>query len=76
MRSKLKYIIVLFSFYCAIIVGQSWDEGYYKIIGKINLDYLLSFGSINEEFYGKYRYSTIYWTFSSLLSQFFLKNIM
>ena len=70
-ESKLKYILVLFSFYCAIIVGQSWDEGYYKIIGKINLDYLLSFGFINEEFYGKYRYSTIYWTFSSLLSQFF-----
>ena len=40
-----------------------------KIIGKINLDYLLSFGLLDENFDQKYRYSTLYWSLSSLLSQ-------
>ena len=47
----------------------SWDEKYHQLIGEINLKYLLSFGLIEENFYQKFRYSTLYWSFSSLLAQ-------
>ena len=66
---KLKYLLVFYGIYCAISLGTSWDEKYYQIIGKINLDYLLSFGLLDENFDQKYRYSTLYWSLSSLLSQ-------
>ncbi len=48
---------------------MSWDESYYHQIGEINLKYLLSFGQIDEPFFSKYRYSTLYWSISSLISQ-------
>ncbi len=65
----MKYLLVFYGIYCAISLGTSWDEKYYQIIGKINLDYLLSFGLLDENFDQKYRYSTLYWSLSSLLSQ-------
>ena len=73
-ETKVKYFLILYVFYCAIIIGQSWDEGYYHKIGKINLDYLLSFGLLENDFYSKYRFSTLYWSFSSLMSQLFPKS--
>ncbi len=48
---------------------MSWDEGYYHKIGEINLNYLLSFGLVEENFNQKFRFSTLYWSLSSLLSQ-------
>ncbi len=68
-ENKIKFLLILYALYCSIIIGVSWDEKYYHILGKINLNYLLSFGLLEENFYGKYRYSTIYWSFSSLISQ-------
>ena len=53
---------------------MSWDEGYHQEIGKINLKYLLSFGLINEPYLYKYKFSTLYWSISSLISQIFPKN--
>ena len=49
--SKKKQIILLFflfsfSTYCAISIGQSWDEGFHLYQGKITLDYLFSLGQI------------------------------
>ena len=38
---------------------------------KINLKYLLSFGQINEPFFMKDRFSTLYWSASSLINQIF-----
>ena len=73
-ETKIKYLLIFYVFYCAIIIGQSWDEGYYHKIGKINLDYLLSFGLLENDFYSKYRFSTLYWSFSSLMSQLFPKS--
>ena len=52
-----------------IIVGPSWDEKYHQLIGEINLKYLLSFGLVDENYYQKFRYSTLYWSLSSLFSQ-------
>ena len=65
----IKIFLITYSIYCAIIVGMSWDEGYYHKIGEINLNYLLSFGSVEENFDQKFRFSTLYWSLSSLLSQ-------
>ena len=42
-----------------------------KKIGEINLKYLLSFGQIDEPFFSKYRYSTLYWTVLSFINQMF-----
>ena len=65
----IKILLIIFSFYCAITVGMSWDEKYYHKIGEINLKYLLSFGMVEENFDQKFRFSTLYWSLSSLLSQ-------
>ena len=53
--SKKKQIILLFflfsfSTYCAISIGQSWDEGFHLYQGKITLDYLFSFGRIEMRY--------------------------
>ena len=50
---------------------MSWDESYHQKIGEINLKYLLSFGQIDEPFFSKYRYSTLYWTVLSFINQIF-----
>ena len=68
---KIKFILITYTIYCAYIIGTSWDESYYHEIGKINLNYLLSFGIIDEPFQYKYRFSTLYWSISSLISQIF-----
>ena len=51
MSKKKKYIplIIFFTFsvYCGLIIGQSLDEEYHLMQGKITLDYLLSFGQLD-----------------------------
>ena len=56
---KIKFILIVYTIYCAYIIGTSWDESYYHEIGKINLNYLLSFGIIDEPFHYKWRFSTL-----------------
>ena len=68
-ENKIKVLLIIYAFYCSIVIGISWDERYYHKIGEINLKYLLSFGLVDEDFNLKYRYSTLYWSLSSLLSQ-------
>ena len=46
----IKISLIIYSLYCALIVGMSWDEVYYHKIGEINLNYLLSFGLVEESF--------------------------
>lgn len=70
----IKIILIIYTIYCAYNIGMSWDEGYHQEIGKINLEYLLSFGLINEPFLYKYKFSTLYWSISSLISQIFPKD--
>lgn len=71
---KIKFILIIYTIYCAYIIGTSWDESYYHEIGKINLNYLLSFGIIDEPFHYKWRFSTLYWSISSLISQILPKK--
>ncbi len=70
-ENNIKILLVLYSFYCSYKIGMSWDEGYYHKIGEINLKYLLSFGQINEPFFMKDRFSTLYWSTASLINQIF-----
>ena len=82
MSTKKKYIplLILFTFsvYCSLVIGQSLDEQYHLMQGKITLDYLFSLGNIDIEAtrpsseidYGKY-YSTFYWTFLYFITEIF-----
>ena len=56
-NKNFKIFAIIFSIYCALILGISWDENYYKILGEKNLSYLLSFGIIESEYFSKFRYS-------------------
>ena len=67
----LKITLILYVLFCSITIGISWDENYYKILGKINFQYLTSFGILDEDYYSKFRYSTIYWSFSYFITQLF-----
>ena len=40
-------ILLIYAFYCALIIGSSWDEIYEITIGKDRLKYILSLGSYN-----------------------------
>ena len=71
----IKTALIIYALYCAFIIGVSWDELYYHEIGRINLKYLLSFGQIEESFIYKYRFSTLYWSLSSLINQIFPKHL-
>ena len=71
---KIKYqifyfFIILYSTYCAIFIGQSWDEGFHIMQGKVTLEYLFSLGKINKDYFYKEFYSPIYWTIQFFLSQ-------
>ena len=37
-------ILFIFAFYCALIIGIPWDEGFEMIRGKERLKYLISLG--------------------------------
>ena len=65
------YSLIFFSFYCAIVVGRSWDEGYNLLHGKITLEYLFSLGKIDKELFYRESYSSIYWSLQYLITQIF-----
>ena len=75
MSKKKKYItlglLITFSVYCSLTIGQSLDEQYHLLQGKITLDYLFSLGKIDKIVaYGEY-YSTIYWSFLYFITEIF-----
>ena len=56
-------ILILFSTYCAISIGFSWDEGFLINQGKVTANYLLSLGfSDPEYFFRREFYSPIYYS--------------
>ena len=67
----LLFFLIAFSVYCALLVGVTWDEEFLIIQGKITLDYLLSFGEINQDILYRENYSAIYWTLSHLITKQF-----
>ena len=67
----LLFFLFIFSIYCGLLIGESWDEGYNLSNGKATLDYLFSLGRINNEvYYGEY-YSSIYWSIQYFISKIF-----
>ena len=45
----LLFFLFLFSAYCAITIGQSWDHESQLTNGKVTLDYLYSLGEIDKK---------------------------
>ena len=39
------YLLIVFSIYCALIIGLSWDNFFHMDLGNRRLKYLLSLGS-------------------------------
>jgi len=69
------YLLIIFSIYCALNIGMSWDE-----LGSINqgnerLKYLFSFGSYNYLDYADQRfYPGFYTTISTFITKIFPKK--
>ena len=67
----LLFFLFLFSVYCALNIGQSWDQDAELLKGKVTLDYLLSFGKIDTEITYRENYSSIYLSLQYLITKFF-----
>jgi len=71
-KQKILFLfLTIFSIYCALIIGQGWDEGALSLQGKIAINYLLSLGSIEEDIFRREFYSPIYYSLKFLLIQIF-----
>ena len=68
-KNILIYFLFFFSIYCALIIGESWDEYYYTALGKRNLIYLFTLGRVEPYFGGSFYYSTLYWNLQYFFSQ-------
>ena len=74
-KKKILFIIlILFSSYCALTIGISWDESFLTNQGEITANYLLSLGLIEQEKYFRSEfYSPIYYSIRYLFVQAFPK---
>jgi hypothetical protein len=64
-------IFFIFSLYCALTIGETWDYEDNLSRGKITLDYLFSFGELDRNISFREYYSTIYWSLSYLITKQF-----
>ena len=64
-------LLFIFTIYCALTTGSSWDEPYEMNIGKDRLKYLLSFGSY--EYLNHYKKTEFYPGFYNTLAIFVTK---
>ena len=77
MNKKIKniffYIIISFSIYCALIIGQSWDEVSYITLGKERLSYLFSLGinKVNQPFWNSHHHPGVSYTITAFLLSLF-----
>ncbi len=66
------YILILFSAFCSISIGYSWDEFFLIYQGKVAADYLLSLGlSDPDNIFRREFYSPIYYSLRYLFVQAF-----
>lgn len=72
LRSGIIYLLIIFSYYCSLMIGISWDEPFEITRGQERLKYIISFGGydIAPAQNDKY-YPGLYSTISA-----FLSNIM
>ena len=75
LKSKKKVlflILIIFSSFCAISIGYSWDEGFLIRQGEITANYLLSLGLVDpDNLFRREFYSPIYYSIRYLLVQAF-----
>ena len=74
MRRSYKIFLLflfIFSIYCSLTIGRSWDEEFQLYQGKVTLNYLSTFGSINTDYLYREFYAPFYWTINYLLTQLF-----
>ena len=73
LKSKKKVlflILIIFSSFCAISIGYSWDEGFLIRQGEITANYLLSLGLVDpDNLFRREFYSPIYYAIRYLLVQ-------
>ena len=71
------FVLILYSIFCSIQLGVTWDTFFYYELGKDRLDYLLSLG--NDDSFKRVPHSKYlpgaYSTISAFFVQFFPKNI-
>jgi hypothetical protein len=70
-RKILFLFFICFSVYCALTIGQGWDEETLINQGKIAVNYLLSLGKIEADIFRREYYSPIYYSLKFLLIQIF-----
>jgi hypothetical protein len=75
MSKKKKYIpltfLIIFSVYCSLVIGQSFDEENHLVQGKITFDYLFSLGEIDKTIRYREYYSTLYWSLLYFVTEIF-----
>ena len=78
MSKKINYIflstLIIFSIYCALTVGETWDQKDSIIRGKVTLEYLLSLGRIDTNIIYRENYSSIYWSILYFVTEIFPKS--
>ena len=75
-QKSIFYILVIFSIYCALSVGLTWDEDFLIYTqGKRTADYLLSLGNINENIFRGEYYSPIYYSLKYMVINMFPLNL-
>ena len=80
----LIFLIIIFAFYCSMVVGFSWDEYFHHINGLVRYNYLSSFGEFtkydfrNNEFYPGL-YDTLTYAFAQIFffinKQFYIDHL-
>ena len=69
------YLLIVFSIYCALIIGISWDELAHIDIGNERLKYLFSFGSYDHLDYRDHKfYPGLYNTLGGFIMKIFPKK--
>ena len=70
-QNILLFLLIIFSIYCALSIGESWDATYHLLQGKVTLDYLLSFGRVDKDLFYREYFSPIYWSLQYLITEIF-----
>ena len=70
-KNLLSLLLILYSSYVAVFIGESWDEKYHYEIGKNVFNYLFTFGQIDKYLVFREYYSPSLWVFQYLVSLIF-----
>ena len=65
------FILISFSVYTALIVGETWDESYEILRGKVTIEYLFSLGQIDNYISDRERNSNLYYSILYFLTNVF-----